>query len=66
MRKLTRKEIQKYTDFAHNLYSDVIDVSVSLDEEDDSKVILKITRGCVLPDVHINREAELTDCIIKQ
>lgn len=66
MRKLTRKELQKYTEFAHNLYSDVISVSVSLDEEDDSKVILKITRGCVLPDVQINREAELTDCIIKQ
>lgn len=66
MRKLTRKEIQKYTELAHNLYSDVISVSVSLDEEDDSKVILKITRGCVLPDVQINREAELTDCIIKQ
>ena len=66
MRKLTRKEIQKYTEFAHNLYSDVISVSVSLDEEDDSKVILKIIRGCVLPDVQINREAELTDCIIKQ
>ena len=66
MRKLTRREIQKYTEFAHNLYSDVISVSVSLDEEDDSKVILKITRGCVLPDVQINREAELTDCIIKQ
>ena len=66
MRKLTRKEIQKYTEFAHNLYSDVISVSVSLDDEDDSKVILKITRGCVLPDVQINREAELTDCIIKQ
>lgn len=66
MRKLTRKEIQKYTEFAHNLYSDVISVSVSLDEEDDSKVILKITRGCVLPDVQINREAELTNCIIKQ
>lgn len=66
MRKLTRKEIQKYTDFAHNLYSDVISVSVSLDEEDDNRVILQITRGCQLPDVTINREAELTDCIIKQ
>lgn len=66
MRKLTRKEVQKYTDFAHNLYSDVISVSVSLDEEDDSKIILKITRGCVLPDVQINRDCELTDCIIKQ
>ena len=66
MRKLTRKEIQRYTDFAHSLYSDVIGVSVLLDETDDNRVILKITRGCVLPDVHINREAELTDCIIKQ
>lgn len=66
MRKLTRKEIQKYTDFAHSLYSDVISVSVSLDENDDNRVILQITRGCQLPDVTINREAELTDCIIKQ
>lgn len=66
MRKLTCKEIQKYTDFAHSLYSDVIDVSVSLDENDDNRVILQITRGCQLPDVTINREAELTDCIIKQ
>lgn len=66
MRKLTRKEIQKYTDFAHSLYSDVIDVSVSLDENDDNRIILQITRGCQLPDVTINREAELTDCIIKQ
>ena len=66
MRKLTRKEIQKYTDFAHNLYSDVISVSVSLDENDDNRVILQITRGCQLPDVTIDREAELTDCIIKQ
>lgn len=66
MRKLTRKEIQKYTDFAHNLYSDVISVSVLLDENDDNRVILQITRGCQLPDVTIDREAELTDCIIKQ
>jgi hypothetical protein len=66
MRKLTRKEIQKYTAFAHSLYSDVIGVSVSLDENDDNRVILQITRGCQLPDVTINREAELTNCIIKQ
>lgn len=66
MRKLTRKEVQKYTDFAHNLYSDVISVSVLLDENDDNRVILQITRGCQLPDVTIDREAELTDCIIKQ
>ena len=65
MAKLTRKEIQKYTDFANNLYSDVISVSVSLDESDEKTVILKITRGCVLPDIEIDREAELPDCIKK-
>lgn len=66
MRKLTRKEVQKYTDFARSLYSDVISVSVLLDENDDNRVILQITRGCQLPDMTIDREAELIDCIIKQ
>ena len=66
MRKLTRKEIQKYTDYAHSLYSDVIGVAASLDESDDNIVILRITRGCVLPDLEINRAADLTDCIIRK
>jgi len=66
MAKLSRKEINRYVKFAQSLYDDIIDVSVSVAEDDENKVILKITRGCVLPDIEINREAELPDCIIKQ
>lgn len=52
---ITKKERKDAEKAARSLYQDVLDVEIKEDPEDESSLILTITRGRKMPPVRIDR-----------
>ena len=54
---ITRQERKEAEKAARSLYQDVLKVDVKEDPDDESSLLLTITRGRVMPPVRIDRKA---------
>ena len=53
---ITKKERKAAEQAAKQLYQDVLSVEVKEDPEDESSLLLNITRGLRMPEVKVSRE----------
>ena len=58
---ITKKERREAEQVARSMYQDVLRVEIKEDPEDESSLLLSITRGKVMPEIRVNRETMKTN-----
>lgn len=61
---ITRQERKEAEKAARSLYQDVLKVDVKEDPNDESSLLLTITRGRVMPPIRIDRKASTPKSIL--
>lgn len=52
---ITKKERKEIEDFVRTQYQDVLKVEVKEDPDDESSLLVLVTRGLVLPPIKVSR-----------
>lgn len=57
---ITKKERKEAEKLARSLYQDILKIEVKEDPDNESSLLLNITRGKVMPEIRVDRETMKT------